>query len=81
MPRFTMDGVGTLHVAKRKRGGWKVLCEGDAVAASEHETKEAAIASAKALAEQRPGSLVKVHREDNTVEAVIPFSEAVEIPS
>lgn len=81
MLRFPMDGAGTLHVAKRKRGGWKVLMEGAAVAASEHETREDAIASAKVMAEQRPGSLVKVHREDNTVEAVIPFSEAVEIPS
>ncbi len=76
-----MDGAGTLHVAKRQSGGWKVLCEGDAVAASEHETKDAAIATAKAMAEARPGSLVKVHREDNTIEAVIPFSEEIEIPS
>lgn len=81
MLRFPMDGAGTLHVAKRQNGGWKVLCEGAAVAASEHETKDAAIATAKAMAEARPGSLVKVHREDNTIEAVIPFSEEIEIPS
>ena len=81
MPLDTMESPGTLHVAKRHRGGWKVLPEGAATAASEHETRDAAVEAAKALAEQRPGSLVKVHREDNTVEAVIPFSELIELPS
>lgn len=76
---ISMDEAGTLHVAKRKHGGWKVHREGAAVAASAHDSKDQAIRAAKALAEERPGSLIKVHREDNTIEAVIPFSEAIEI--
>ena len=45
---------------------------------SHHDTRAEAIRAAEAVAERRPGSLVKIHREDNSLETVIPFPKGLE---